>query len=1105
MAPRRRLAGADLHVSVWIVVVVFLAAFLLAVLLPPVRVNVMGLRFATIGATASSRLGGLAATQLGTSTDGKSGVERANPSFAAALPPATRLASSPPPLPASTLSSMLMTALPVPSAIVTGYPQSMSSKSEAQTHSGTPSPPSPSPRVTRAASDDVLALPWRTSVAAGRTLVVVVALGSGQPHMDTAIAAAGLHNPVVIITESVTVEGPYAPEWPNVVMVPAASYHARLPAFDAVFDIHDHDIYYEFTRACFRRHLLVAELLAREGVQSVLHIDGDVQLFLDVSTPGAVPPDTSLLLTQSDICPQDVWQKCDASPHTLYATQERYEDFVAFLLAMFTDARYRATLQSKKSFQSYSFLSDMTLFFLYSVSCEASRRGEKRVDMADVALVPCGMALGTRIGGTTAEHAGATFDFIAGYELPGQPVLWPSEASAAATVGPPAWPLLPRVGGLALKSFHFQGPHKGQMPEVWCAYLRSVVPPHGVPLRWFGPHQVARLQSWTGQGGRYASCGAGASAAPPVTPSSAAPPVAPSSAAPPVAPSSAATPQVTQAVTLEPPAVSSPQSSSSMAGLSAEPTTASTAPLLVVQPTSAAAECPLPPVEFPASPSELAALLWPPSSPTPPAWSGVFSGSYPLTSIDLSRSWTPPAPPSACAFQRVWAALDAGESVNIAVVGGSVTFGSECLCPKCAGSEEEQKACAWPSRLQPWLLAMHPEWNVSVTNTARMAMSYGAWAQSATDPPFSSGIIILDASVNSQGLSPQEIVAGMQAYLTRLVAGRRTAGASTTYALAVLVVEEFRTCHDDHADCTKHCAGQPRGTTSDGRIGFCTSWWQIAESEMGVAREWGLPIASYRDAVWPVVSSPPENLGLLWNGMSHPDRAGHDLISDVVKHALIRLGVAEQPGSRSSIIGTVVAGAAVAEGASGAGVAAHSFCSTRPLSTTFGVDDAQHFQPSARTGSWRYYEDVPHKPGWVGADNDTTISSISFQVRFPVALSSRGPRLEMVYLRTDGPYTNATLRINECPGSAIRLDGHWQDRYSLPYTLVLEGTAHTAAAAEEAVLPHTRREGWPSSCEVPAPGETRTLTFDVAPASPRRPNEPEAGTRRFKVMSISAC
>jgi hypothetical protein len=68
----------------------------------------------------------------------------------------------------------------------------------------------------------------------------------------------------------------------------------------------------------------------------------------------------------------------------------------------------------------------------------------------------------------------------------------------------------------------------------------------------------------------------------------------------------------------------------------------------------------------------------------------------------------------------------------------------------------------------------------------------------------------------------------------------------------------------------------------------------VGAVESVVAREYGQPVASYRDIVWPERDNPPLDLALAWkagpdtSGL-HPDASTHELLADVVKHALWQL------------------------------------------------------------------------------------------------------------------------------------------------------------------------------------------------------------------------
>ena len=67
-------------------------------------------------------------------------------------------------------------------------------------------------------------------------------------------------------------------------------------------------------------------------------------------------------------------------------------------------------------------------------------------------------------------------------------------------------------------------------------------------------------------------------------------------------------------------------------------------------------------------------------------------------------------------WQKVLHKMMNKEKVKIAVLGGSVTAGAECLSPKHYWSNLN---CAWPSRLQTLLTSYDPSWNVELVNLAK--------------------------------------------------------------------------------------------------------------------------------------------------------------------------------------------------------------------------------------------------------------------------------------------------------------------------------------------------------------------------------------------------
>jgi hypothetical protein len=87
-------------------------------------------------------------------------------------------------------------------------------------------------------------------------------------------------------------------------------------------------------------------------------------------------------------------------------------------------------------------------------------------------------------------------------------------------------------------------------------------------------------------------------------------------------------------------------------------------------------------------------------------------------------------------------------------------------------------------------------------------------------------------------------------------------------------------------------------------------------------------------------------------------------------------------------------------------------------------------RPVVKRGDWKLFEDMPGRPGWI---SKLAGSIISFPVRFGTL-----PFLSVAYLRSYANIGNATFRIEDSKGNVqveARLDGHWDQRYSLPHVL----------------------------------------------------------------------
>lgn len=140
---------------------------------------------------------------------------------------------------------------------------------------------------------------------------------------------------------------------------------------------------------------------------------------------------------------------------------------------------------------------------------------------------------------------------------------------------------------------------------------------------------------------------------------------------------------------------------------------------------------------------------------------------------------------------------------------------------------------------------------------------------------------------------------------------------------------------------------------------WCNRWWTTPDIERPVVRHHGLPIASYRDAAWPVLNSPRPDLPCLFNGKSHPESITHTMIGDVVTYGLIRAAYdssmqmtdcdSQPPPTtfhqKLELVEYCPTGSAAS--------------STGTFMTAFQETDFD----AVSAGQWLWREDVPGKPG----------------------------------------------------------------------------------------------------------------------------------------------
>jgi len=421
-------------------------------------------------------------------------------------------------------------------------------------------------------------------------------------------------------------------------------------------------------------------------------------------------------------------------------------------------------------------------------------------------------------------------------------------------------------------------------------------------------------------------------------------------------------------------------------------------------------------------------------------------GIYPLSSTQFQRSFTSGERKT---WDRVFERLEEGNDVKIVVIGGSMTTGNECGPRSADGT---YLSCAWSTYVSAWLSRQYPSWKITLTNIAIGGMSAGNWY--SWPHIKSSDIYIIDTTVNAQVYCHMrqsddvlsQITVDMANLLSRLLS---TQSESTGIAPAILMVQTFRTCSSEKSDCESHCSKTELKSLPGKDYFWCECWWRMGDFEANAAKLLEIPIASYRDAVWPDKDNPPMDLPYFWNGLSHPDRVAHELVSDVVKYALQQLLVPSH--SLQDLINPVLDNPFENETnlhVSDCG----SLSALGYPATTFGVHNLKEFTSSAiisgTASAWIFFEDRPQKPGWIGRwarnytntneivlEEDNTYSTLSFNVSF-----SNNPRLEITFLRSYEGMTDVRVSIDGC---SERIDvedgtllGLWDQHYSLHFSTV---------------------------------------------------------------------
>ena len=119
-------------------------------------------------------------------------------------------------------------------------------------------------------------------------------------------------------------------------------------------------------------------------------------------------------------------------------------------------------------------------------------------------------------------------------------------------------------------------------------------------------------------------------------------------------------------------------------------------------------------------------------------------------------------------------------------------------------------------------------------------------------------------------------------------------------------------------------------------------------------------------------------------------------------------------------------------------------CILSPLSY-MAINRPKKFKPFRKGNAWKYYMDVPNKPGWIAESVQVTSNEDGFsdlrsrEIVFPIVLSTDNPVMRLSFLRSYN-FTMGKLSCcvsgdstsSHCESYAISyiFDGHWDDQTS---------------------------------------------------------------------------
>ena len=218
--------------------------------------------------------------------------------------------------------------------------------------------------------------------------------------------------------------------------------------------------------------------------------------------------------------------------------------------------------------------------------------------------------------------------------------------------------------------------------------------------------------------------------------------------------------------------------------------------------------------------------------------------------------------------------------LRIVAFGGSMSTG---LSDFSAAGFNIMPERAWARKLE---LFMHEKWGtqfVEVINLSQSGAGEDTWIEQidiiVSELPID--VVLVESAVNDQcsWYKQDKMIEKVNTLSTKLL----NLLVNLPSKPAVFSVELFRTAFQNKNDIMRDCPNNG-GTAEDNQLCmFCPQWWKPQTWRVKARERNSVSAISYRDAVWPILDQPPQNLcSQYWFGSSHPQALTHAYVGSTI-------------------------------------------------------------------------------------------------------------------------------------------------------------------------------------------------------------------------------